>query len=92
MTGFICERNHKGNSDANYMALYKDEKSLFSVRVHYHGRFVANHSVSYEGGKVELFDYCESDTFELGSIESWAFRLGLRYGEFEAFLSFFAAA
>ncbi|GAA0161506.1 hypothetical protein LIER_17804 [Lithospermum erythrorhizon] len=30
--------------------------------------------MSYKGGKVEYFDYCDGDTFELGSVESWAFR------------------
>ncbi|GAA0150651.1 hypothetical protein LIER_09543 [Lithospermum erythrorhizon] len=84
MAGFIRESNHEGHSDANYMDLYKKEKNLFSIRVYYHGLFVANPSLSYEGGKVELFDCCDADTFELGPIESWAFRLGLRYGEFEA--------
>ncbi|KAG9137817.1 hypothetical protein Leryth_022723 [Lithospermum erythrorhizon] len=34
--------------------------------------------MSYKGGKVEYFDYCDGDTFELGSVESWAFRVGLR--------------
>ncbi|GAA0150860.1 hypothetical protein LIER_37189 [Lithospermum erythrorhizon] len=51
-------------ADDTYMALY-GEKNLFSVRVHYHGRFVANPSLSYEGGKVKLFDCCDADTFEL---------------------------
>ncbi|GAA0145203.1 hypothetical protein LIER_36087 [Lithospermum erythrorhizon] len=37
-----------------------------------------------QGGKVELFNYCDADIFELGSIDGWAFRVGLRYGEFAA--------
>ncbi|GAA0154384.1 hypothetical protein LIER_12380 [Lithospermum erythrorhizon] len=65
MTGFICERHHEGHTNDTYMALYREEKNLFSVRVHYHGRFVANPSLSYEGGNVELFDCCNADTFEL---------------------------
>ncbi|GAA0152052.1 hypothetical protein LIER_10631 [Lithospermum erythrorhizon] len=56
MPGFIRERNHEGHTDDTYMALYREKKNLLSVRVHYHFRFVANPSLSYEGGKVELFD------------------------------------
>ncbi|GAA0166237.1 hypothetical protein LIER_40150 [Lithospermum erythrorhizon] len=38
--------------------------------------------MSYEGGMVEQFDYCDADTFELGSVDSWEFRVGLRHGDF----------
>ncbi|GAA0174797.1 hypothetical protein LIER_41785 [Lithospermum erythrorhizon] len=38
--------------------------------------------MSYEGGMVEKFDYCDVDIFEIGSIDSWAFRVGLRRGDF----------
>ncbi|GAA0170267.1 hypothetical protein LIER_24567 [Lithospermum erythrorhizon] len=42
MAGFIRERNHEGHTYDTYMALYREEQNLFSVRVHYHGRFLAN--------------------------------------------------
>ncbi|GAA0178466.1 hypothetical protein LIER_29837 [Lithospermum erythrorhizon] len=38
--------------------------------------------MSYEGGMVEKFDYCDADIFEIGSVDSWAFRVGLRRGDF----------
>ncbi|GAA0164028.1 hypothetical protein LIER_19757 [Lithospermum erythrorhizon] len=59
MSSFIRDHEHEAHKDANYMALYREERNLYSVRVHYNGRFV-------------------------GSIESWAFRLGFRYDEFKA--------
>ncbi|GAA0157040.1 hypothetical protein LIER_14389 [Lithospermum erythrorhizon] len=79
MSGFICDHEHEKHKDDNYMALYREEGNLFSVRVHYNGRFVANPILSYEGGKVETFDCCDVDSFELGSIESWAFRFRFRF-------------
>ncbi|GAA0170209.1 hypothetical protein LIER_24519 [Lithospermum erythrorhizon] len=84
MSVFIHDHEHEARKDDNYMALYREEGNLFSVRVHYNGRFVGNPILSYEGGKVETFDCYDTDSFELGLIESWAFRLGFRYGEFKA--------
>ncbi|GAA0160538.1 hypothetical protein LIER_17073 [Lithospermum erythrorhizon] len=63
------------------MELYSSKRNLFSVRLHYNGPFVSNPKLSYVDGKVEYFDCYDSDMFELSSIELWAFRVGLHYGE-----------
>ncbi|GAA0161760.1 hypothetical protein LIER_18002 [Lithospermum erythrorhizon] len=79
----VPDKNSSFDADT-YKIAYVERKNYFSVRLHYYGELVGNPNFSYEGGKVELFDYCDVDTFELGSIDAWASRAGLRYGEFAA--------
>ncbi|GAA0171012.1 hypothetical protein LIER_25151 [Lithospermum erythrorhizon] len=78
----FAKKGHPDYNDDAFRVLYSSNKNLFSVRLHYKGRFISNPKLSYVDGTVEYFDCCDSDTFELGSLESWAFRVGLRYGEF----------
>ncbi|GAA0169967.1 hypothetical protein LIER_40857 [Lithospermum erythrorhizon] len=70
--------------DETLRIAYEKRKNYFSVRIHYGGKLVANPNFSYEVGEVELFDYCDADTFEVGSVDAWAFKVGIRYGDFAA--------
>ncbi|GAA0143425.1 hypothetical protein LIER_04113 [Lithospermum erythrorhizon] len=82
MAGQIHEKGHPDYNDEAFRVLYCRNRNLFSVRLHYKGRFVSNPKLSYVDGKVEYFDYYDSNTSELGLIESFAFRAGLLYDEF----------
>ncbi|GAA0159930.1 hypothetical protein LIER_38945 [Lithospermum erythrorhizon] len=81
MAGQVRE-NHPDHNNEVFKVAYSESRNMFSVRLHYNGRFVGNPNMSYVGGNIKFFDYCDADTFELGSVESWAFRVGLRKGDF----------
>ncbi|GAA0186152.1 hypothetical protein LIER_33440 [Lithospermum erythrorhizon] len=83
MTGQVRDKNSSFDDDT-YKIAYAERKNYFNVRLHYGGELIGNPNFSYEGGKVEVFDYCDADTFKLDSIDVWAFRVGLHYGDFAA--------
>ncbi|GAA0145175.1 hypothetical protein LIER_05428 [Lithospermum erythrorhizon] len=85
MAGQVRE-NHPDHNDEAFKVANGESRNMFSVRLHYNGQFVGSPNMSYVGGKVEFFDYCDADTFELGSVESCAFRVGLRKGDFSLFV------
>ncbi|GAA0139980.1 hypothetical protein LIER_01416 [Lithospermum erythrorhizon] len=81
MAGQVRE-NHPNHNDEAFKVAYSESPNMFSVRLHYNGRFVGNPNMSYVCGNIEFFDYYDADTFELGLVESWAFRAGLRKSDF----------
>ncbi|GAA0162682.1 hypothetical protein LIER_39457 [Lithospermum erythrorhizon] len=68
MAGQVRKKNYSFD-DETYKIAYAKCKNYFSVRLHYSGELVGNPNFSYEGGKVELFDYGDADTFELENVK-----------------------
>ncbi|GAA0184472.1 hypothetical protein LIER_31760 [Lithospermum erythrorhizon] len=83
MTGQVHERDSPFD-EQTFRIAYEERKNYFSARIHYGGKLLANLIFYYDAGEVELFDYCDADIFEIGSVNEWAFRVGLRFGDFAA--------
>ncbi|GAA0166874.1 hypothetical protein LIER_21935 [Lithospermum erythrorhizon] len=52
MAGHVRE-NHPDQNDEAFKVAYGESRSMFSVRLHYNGRFVGNPNMSYEGDPEE---------------------------------------
>ncbi|GAA0156930.1 hypothetical protein LIER_38369 [Lithospermum erythrorhizon] len=80
MAGQVDAKDSPFN-DETFRIAYEKTKNYFSARIHYGGKLLANPIFYYDAGEVELFGYCDADTFEVGSVDAWAFRVGLRFGD-----------